>query len=186
MQEIKNLSEGLIKLLNANKEYLPTILTIGLKLDLKELIERIDDMEHPDITFYNQHGMTREQWAEKMGSPQMNPDKNISLSSITQDSEGKEEISMLQKLVDIVESIEMLNEEEPKVSVSVHDGYSTVLIYDIDLFYELSEGYIVDLQSVESDSDIMYQAEFKVHGIEFTTYLNKKEFIKLDELMSNE
>jgi len=186
MQEIKNLSEGLIKLLNANKEYLPKILTIGLKLDLKELIERIDDMEHPDITFYNQHGMTREQWAEKMGSPQMNPDKNISLSSITQDSEGKEEKSMLQKLVDIVESIEKINEEEPAVHVTVCESYATVLIYDIDLFYELSEGYQVNLQSVDSDSDIICQAVFEVYGIEFTTYLNKKEFFKLDELMSNE
>ena|SRR5690625_503898 len=186
MQEIKNLSEGLIKLLNDNKEYLPTILTLGIELDLKELIERIDDMEHPDITFYNQHGMTREQWAEKMGSPQMNPDKNISLSSITQDSEGKEEKSMLEKLVDIVESIEKLNEEEPKVSVSVHDGYSTVLIYDIDLFYELSEGYPVKLEAINTDSDIEYRAEFEAYGIEFNAYLNTKELKRYTELLTNE
>lgn len=186
MQEIKNLSEGLIKLLNANKEYLPTILTLGIELDLKELIERIDDMEHPDITFYNQHGMTREQWAEKMGSPQMNPDTNISLSSITQDSEGKEEKSMLEKLVDIVESIEKLNEEEPKVSVSVQDGYSSVLIYDIDLFCKLSEGYPIDLEEINTDNAIEYRAEFKVHGIEFTTYLNKKEFKRYTELLLDE
>src|SRR5690625_6522548 len=116
----------------------------------------------------------------------MNPETKLYLSSKTQDSEGKEEKSMLQKLVDIVESIEKINEEEPKVTVSVQDGYSSVLIYDIDLFCKLSEGYPIKLEEISTDSDIEYRAAFETYGIEFNAYLNKKEFIKLDELMSNE
>lgn len=131
-------------------------------------------MEHPDITWARQTGYPR-----PIGRPAQ---KNTLCANYSTERDDKQ-MSLLEKIVKRVEAIEELNDKKAILYVDIHEGRSKVMFYDVDLFYELSDGHCVE---VERKTGVFpYRAKFYVHGICFDIYLSEEEHSRLKELLAN-
>lgn len=140
-------------------------------------------MEHPDITFYNQKGMTRKEWQKEKGlDPQTSPEdfnllKNRHFNYISTDK------SLTQIINDFNDHKEQL--------LDYLDGYfngSSMLLLDIDSnlvvqlfdvkdFLRASEGYSVKIEDVldEDGSFAFRQAKFEAGNVEFAIFFIDSE-----------
>lgn len=140
------------------------------------------NLEHPDITFYNRFGMTRE---EKRTLHTKSPE-NYHTASISHLAE-KENKEM--DLLEIATKASKLLDKLKDGGVIGHytqDDKLNIQLYEVQLFYELSEGYAIKTMRNIEEYKPYTKAFFDNGYVQVFVLLHEHEESELKELMNND